>query len=203
MEGISHEALSLAGHLKLNKLIVLFDDNHITIDGPTELAVSDDQVRAFHRPWLERHAGGRADPKAVAEAIAAARKSDKPSMIACRTTIGFGAPKKAGTAAAHGSPLGKEEIAGRPREARLKYPPFEIPLDILNAWRDVGKRGQGAFADGPSAMPARPTRRSSTAPSRARCRKPLPAPSTTSRTPSPRRRRSSRPGSPRSASSKP
>ncbi len=147
MEGISHEALSIAGHLKLNKLIVLFDDNHITIDGPTELAVSDDQVARFiAHGWNATRVDGH-DPKAVAAAIAAAQKSDKPSMIACRTTIGFGAPKKAGTAAAHGSPLGKEEIAGAREKLGWKYPPFEIPLDILNAWREVGKRGQGAFAD--------------------------------------------------------
>jgi transketolase len=147
MEGISHEAISLAGHLKLNKLIVLFDDNHISIDGPTELAVSDDQVARFiAHGWNATRVDGH-DPTAVAEAIAAAKKSDKPSMIACRTTIGFGAPKKAGTAAAHGSPLGKEEIAGAREKLGWKYPPFEIPLDILNAWREVGKRSQGAFAD--------------------------------------------------------
>jgi transketolase len=147
MEGISHEAISLAGHLKLNKLIVLFDDNHISIDGPTDLAVSDDQVARFiAHGWNATRVDGH-DPKAVAAAIAAAQKSDKPSMIACRTTIGFGAPKKAGTASAHGSPLGKEEIAGAREKLGWKYPPFEIPLDILNAWRDVGKRGQGAFAD--------------------------------------------------------
>jgi transketolase len=147
MEGISHEAMSLAGHLKLNKLIVLFDDNHISIDGPTELAVSDDQVARFiAHGWNATRVDGH-DPKAVAEAIAAAKKSDKPSMIACRTTIGYGAPKKAGTASAHGSPLGKEEIAAAREKLGWNYPPFEIPLDILNAWREVGKRGQSAFAD--------------------------------------------------------
>jgi transketolase len=147
MEGISHEALSLAGHLKLNKLILLFDDNHISIDGPTDLTVSDDQVARFiAHGWNATRVDGH-DPEAVAKAIAAARKSDKPSMIACRTTIGYGAPKKGGTAAVHGSPLGKEEIAAAREKLGWKYPPFEIPLDILNAWRNVGKRGQGAFAE--------------------------------------------------------
>jgi transketolase len=147
MEGISHEAISLAGHLKLNKLIVLFDDNHISIDGSTDLTVSDDQVARFiAHGWNATRVDGH-DPEAVAKAIAAAKKSDKPSMIACRTIIGFGAPKKQGTAATHGSPLGKEEIAGAREKLGWNHPPFEIPLDILNAWRDVGKRGQGAFKD--------------------------------------------------------
>ena len=147
MEGISHEALSLAGHLKLNKLIVLFDDNHISIDGPTDLAVSDDQVARFiAHGWNATRVDGH-DPQAVAAAIAAAKKSDKPSMIACRTIIGYGAPKKQGTAATHGSPLGKDEIAGAREQLGWKYPPFEIPLDILNAWRAVGKQSQGACAE--------------------------------------------------------
>jgi len=147
MEGISHEATSLAGHLKLNKLIVLFDDNHISIDGPTELAVSDDQLARFaSHGWAVTRVDGF-DQKAVAEALTAAKKSDRPSLIACRTMIGYGAPKKAGTAAAHGSPLGKEEIAGAREKLGWPYPPFEIPLDILNAWREAGRRSQGAFAD--------------------------------------------------------
>jgi transketolase len=147
MEGLSHEAISLAGHLKLNKLIVLFDDNRISIDGPTDLTVSDDQLARFAaQGWAVNRVDGH-DPKAIAAAIAAAKKSDKPSMIACRTIIGYGAPKKEGTAATHGSPLGKEEIAGAREKLGWSYPPFEVPLDILNAWRDVGKRGQGAFAE--------------------------------------------------------
>jgi transketolase len=145
MEGISHEALSLAGHLKLNKLILLFDDNHVTIDGPTELTVNDDQVKRFEaHGWNATRVDGH-DPKAVEAAIAAAQKSDKPSMIACRTIIGFGAPKKEGTAATHGSPLGKEEIAGAREKLGWPYPPFEIPAPILDAWRKVGRRGRPEF----------------------------------------------------------
>jgi transketolase len=147
MEGLSHEAISLAGHLKLNKLIVLFDDNRISIDGPTDLTVSDDQLARFKASgWNVAQIDGH-DPKAIADAIATAKKSDKPSMIACRTVIGYGAPKKQGTAATHGSPLGKEEIAGAREKLGWSYPPFEVPLDILNAWRQIGARGQSAFAD--------------------------------------------------------
>src|SRR5262249_39435558 len=116
MEGISQEAISLAGHLRLRKLIVLYDDNQISIDGPTSLAVSDDQPARFRASgWSTWSVDGH-DPEAVAQAIEAARKSDRPSLIACRTIIGYGAPKKAGTAATHGAALGAEEIAG----ARVK-----------------------------------------------------------------------------------
>jgi transketolase len=112
MEGISHEAISLAGHLRLSKLIVLFDDNHISIDGPTSLAVSDDQIARFRAcGWVAEAVDGH-DPDAVAAALERAQGSDRPSLIACRTVIGYGAPKKAGTAATHGAPLGAEEVAG-------------------------------------------------------------------------------------------
>ena len=112
MEGISQEAIALAGHLKLNRLIVLFDDNGISIDGPLSLADSVDQVRRFEASgWNASHIDGH-DPQAIAAAIAAAQKSDKPTMIACKTTIGFGAPTKAGTSGSHGSPLGADEIKG-------------------------------------------------------------------------------------------
>jgi transketolase len=145
MEGISHEAISLAGHLRLNRLIVLFDDNRISIDGPTDLAVSDDQIARFQASgWATQRVDGH-DPKAIEQAIAAAKKSDKPSLIACRTTIGFGAPKKQGTAAAHGSPLGKEEIAGAREKLGWPHAPFQIPADILDAWRKIGERGRGDF----------------------------------------------------------
>jgi transketolase len=145
MEGISHEAISLAGHLKLNRLIVLFDDNHVSIDGPTDLAVSDDQLLRFEaHGWATQRVDGH-DPEAIEQAIAAAQKSDKPSMIACRTIIGFGAPKKQGTAAVHGSALGKEEIAGAREKLGWPYPPFEIPDQILNAWRKIGERSHGDF----------------------------------------------------------
>jgi transketolase len=147
MEGISHEAISLAGHLKLNRLIVLFDDNHISIDGPTSLAVSDDQVARFRASGWAAEAVDGQDPAAVAAAIERAQASDRPNLIACRTTIGYGAPTKAGTAAAHGAPLGKEEVAG----ARLKLgwtaEPFVVPPEILSTWRRFGARGAALRAE--------------------------------------------------------
>ncbi|RVA70907.1 transketolase family protein, partial [Mesorhizobium sp. M7A.F.Ca.CA.001.11.2.1] len=112
MEGVSQEAIALAGHLKLNKLIVFWDNNNISIDGPVSLADNTDQVARFQASgWNASHIDGT-DPEAIAYAIEAARHSDKPTMIACKTTIGFGAPTKAGTNKAHGSPLGADEIAG-------------------------------------------------------------------------------------------
>ncbi len=141
MEGISHEAISLAGHLRLNKLIVFFDDNGITIDGPTSLSVSDDQVARFRAAgWAAMRVDGH-DPDAVAGAIAAARTSDRPSLIACRTTIAYGAPTKAGTAAAHGAALGAKEIEGARAKLGWPYPAFEVPAPILEAWRAAGRRG--------------------------------------------------------------
>ena len=112
MEGISHEAISLAGHLKLSKLIVLFDDNDISIDGPTDMAVSDDQLKRFEASGWETSRVDGHDHDAIAGAIETARKSDKPSLIACKTVIGYGAPNKEGTASTHGAPLGDDEIAG-------------------------------------------------------------------------------------------
>ncbi|MGA8077516.1 MAG: 1-deoxy-D-xylulose-5-phosphate synthase N-terminal domain-containing protein, partial [Xanthobacteraceae bacterium] len=142
MEGISQEAIALAGHLKLNKLIVLYDDNHISIDGPTSLSDSVDQVERFRSAgWTASRIDGH-DPEAIAAAIEAAQKSSSPSMIACRTTIGFGAPNKGGTAKTHGSPLGAEEIAATREKLGWPYPPFEIPSDILQAWRAAGGRGR-------------------------------------------------------------
>ncbi len=142
MEGISQEAIALAGHLKLNKLIVLFDDNGISIDGPLSLADSVDQVARFKAAgWASEPIDGH-DPEAIAAAIARAQKSDRPTMIACRTTIAFGAPTKAGTAKSHGSPLGAEEIAGTRAKLGWDAPPFEIPADILGAWRSAGGRGK-------------------------------------------------------------
>ncbi len=141
MEGISHEALSLAGHLRLNKLIVFYDDNAISIDGPTELAVSDDQVLRFRaHGWAAERIDGH-DTDAIAAAIERAQKSDRPSLIACRTIIAFGAPTKAGTAAAHGNPLGQAEIAGARERLGWSSPPFVIPEDIAAAWREAGARG--------------------------------------------------------------
>src|SRR5256714_6567546 len=130
MEGISHEAIALAGHLKLNKLIMLFDDNGISIDGPLSLADSVDQVKRFEAAgWNASRIDGH-DPQAIAIAIANAKKSDRPTMIACRTTIGFGAPTKAGTAGSHCSPLGAEGIKGAREKLRWSYAPFEGPPGV-------------------------------------------------------------------------
>src|SRR5262245_21488069 len=145
MEGISHEAISLAGHLRLNKLIVLFDDNHISIDGPTSLAVTDDQVARFRAVGWAAEAVDGHDPEAVAAALTRAQSPDRPSLIACRTVIGYGAPHKAGTAAAHGSPLGAEEIAGAREKLGWSYPPFVVPDSILAAWRAIGQRGKPSY----------------------------------------------------------
>jgi transketolase len=147
MEGISHEAMSLAGHLKLNKLIVLWDDNSISIDGATRLAVSDDQVARFAaHGWATERIDGH-DTDAITAAIERAHGHDRPSLIACRTVIAFGAPTKAGTAAAHGSPLGADEIKGARERLGWEYPPFVIPDDVRAWWRDVGARGARTRAE--------------------------------------------------------
>ncbi|MBC8242211.1 MAG: transketolase, partial [Alphaproteobacteria bacterium] len=147
MEGISHEAASLAGHLSLGKLIVLFDDNQITIDGATDLSVGDDQCARFAAyGWEVSRVDGH-DGEALAEAIASARQSDRPTLIAARTEIGHGAPTKAGTSGAHGSPLGDEEIAGARKSMHWPYPAFEVPDHIMDAWRAVGARGAAVSAD--------------------------------------------------------
>ncbi|HVY42784.1 MAG TPA: transketolase [Hyphomicrobiaceae bacterium] len=143
MEGISHEAISLAGHLGLGKLIVLYDNNSISIDGPTALAVNDDQVARFKAcGWHAVNVDGH-DVEAVAKAIETARKqSDRPWLIACKTIIGYGAPKKQGTASTHGEPLGAEEIKGAREKLGWSSPPFEVPGPVLEAWRSVGARGK-------------------------------------------------------------
>ena len=146
MEGISHEAIDLAGHLKLNKLIVLFDDNSISIDGSTSLSTSIDQVKRFEASgWNACRVDGH-DPAQVEAAIAKAKQSDKPSLIACKTIIGFGAPNKQGSEKTHGSPLGKDEIAAARVQLNWPYPPFVVPDQILAAWRTAGERGKGAHA---------------------------------------------------------
>ena len=142
MEGVSHEAASLAGHLGLNKLIVFYDDNSISIDGPTELSFSDDPLLRFRGyGWAAERIDGH-DHAAVAEAIRRAQNSDRPNLIACHTTIAFGAPTKAGTAAAHGSPLGAAEIAGARQRLGWSEPPFVIPEDIRAEWRAAGGRSE-------------------------------------------------------------
>jgi transketolase len=144
MEGISQEAIALAGHLKLKKLIVLFDDNGISIDGSLALADSVDQVQRFEAAgWAAMRIDGH-DPAAIAAALEAAKASDRPSLIACRTTIGFGAPTKAGTEKSHGSPLGAEEIAGAREKLGWTAPAFEIPASMLDEWRAAGARGKPA-----------------------------------------------------------
>lgn len=147
MEGISHEAISMAGHLALNKLIVLWDDNNISIDGTLDMACSDDQAKRFEASgWNTIKVDGH-DMDAISSAIAKAKQSDKPTMIACKTIIGFGAPNKQGTSATHGAPLGEEEI-GLAREALgWTSPAFEIPDDILSSWRAVGSKGSKARTD--------------------------------------------------------
>ncbi len=141
MEGISHEAIDLAGHLRLNKLIVLFDDNSISIDGPTSLATSTDQLARFAAAgWDSCYIDGH-DPEAIATAIERAQQSDRPSLIACRTVIGYGAPNKQGSAATHGAPLGDEEIAAARERLGWEHPPFEIPTELLDRWRSCGLRG--------------------------------------------------------------
>ena len=142
MEGISQEAIALAGHLKLNKLIVLFDDNGISIDGPLKLADSVDQVRRFEAAgWSAERIDGH-DPVAIAAALKAAKNSDRPSLIACKTIIGFGAPTKAGTEKVHGSALGADEVAAAREKLGWTAPAFEIPAAILERWREAGARGR-------------------------------------------------------------
>ncbi len=146
MEGISQEAISLAGHLRLGKLIVLWDDNAISIDGGTELSTSEDQLQRFAAAGWDSVAVDGHDPEAVAAALARARETELPSLIACRTVIAFGAPSKAGSAAAHGSALGAAEIAGARERLGWREPPFVIPGDVAEWWHAVGARGGGASA---------------------------------------------------------
>ncbi len=138
MEGISHEAISLAGHLKLSRLIVLYDDNEITIDGALSLSETGDALKRFEAAgWDAVRIDGH-DAGAIEKAIAAAQVSSKPSLIACRTTIGYGSPNKGGTSASHGSALGESEIALTRKELGWPHAPFEIPTDVLDAWRVAG-----------------------------------------------------------------
>jgi transketolase len=146
MEGVSQEAIALAGHLRLHKLIVLFDDNGITIDGKLSLSDSVDQVKRFEAAgWAAARIDGH-DPEAIAAAIEQAKTSDRPSLIACRTVIGYGAPAKAGTEKCHGSPLGAGEIAGAREKLGWSHAAFDIPGDVREHWRSAGLRGQAAHA---------------------------------------------------------
>ena len=145
MEGVGQEAITLAGHLGLGRLIVLFDDNGISIDGPTSLSTSEDHKKRFAAAGWHVQAVDGHDAEAVTRAIRKARNvTDKPSLIACKTVIGYGAPTKAGTAATHGSPLGKDEIAGARAKLGWNHEPFDIPEAVFSAWRKIGARGKSA-----------------------------------------------------------
>ena len=146
-EGVSHEACSLAGHLKLSRLIVLWDDNHISIDGSTDLSFTDDTPGRFRAyGWDVQSVDGH-DPEAVAKAIEAAQKTGTPSLIACRTIIGKGAPNKQNTHGCHGSPLGLDEVKATRENLGWTHEPFVIPTDVTDAWKAAGTRAQGAYKD--------------------------------------------------------
>ncbi|MET3592488.1 transketolase [Mesorhizobium shonense] len=158
-EGISHEAIDLAGHLKLSRLIVLWDDNAISIDGPTSLSTSMDQPTRFKAAgWLVQSVDGD-DMEAVAAAIETARRSDRPSLIACRTVIGKGAPNLGGSEKTHGAPLGDAEVAATRQNIGWAYAPFEVPDDILSAWREIAERGRAARRAWEQRLAASPQRK--------------------------------------------
>ena len=141
MEGVSHEAMSLAGHLKLKNLVVFFDNNKISIDGSTALAVSDNYKKRFESyGWNFQEVNGH-NEKQISKAIKKTLKSKKPSLISCKTIIGYGSPNKSGKASSHGAALGDEEVALVRKKLKWKYKPFEIPKEILSEWRKIGKRG--------------------------------------------------------------
>ena len=141
MEGISHEALSLAGHLKLKNLIMLFDNNSISIDGPTSLAVSDNYKKRFNSyGWDFIEIDGH-NEKQIIKALKKAQKAKRPTTISCKTTIGYGSPNKSGTASAHGSPLGKNEIVLVRKKLKWNYEPFKVPEKILEEWKKIGNKG--------------------------------------------------------------
>ncbi len=141
MEGISHEAMSLAGHMKLKNLIVFFDNNKISIDGSTSLSVSDNYKKRFEGyGWNFLEINGH-NEKQISKAITKASKANKPTVISCKTIIGFGSPNKSGKASSHGSPLGDEEIALVRKKLKWNNEPFDIPYDIINAWRKIGEKG--------------------------------------------------------------
>ena len=141
MEGISHETLSLAGHLKLKNLIMLFDNNSISIDGPTSLAVSDNFKKRFESYGWDYILIDGHNEKQIFKALKKVQKAKKPTVISCKTSIGFGSPNKSGKKSAHGSPLGKEEVALVRKKLKWNHPPFEIPKKILDEWRKIGSKG--------------------------------------------------------------
>ncbi|ACM03303.1 transketolase [Cereibacter sphaeroides] len=158
MEGISHEAIDMAGHLGLGRLIVLWDDNRITIDGDTDISTSTDQKARFAASgWHVLACDGHA-PEEIAAAIEAARRDPRPSMIACRTVIGYGAPNKQGGHDVHGAPLGAAEIAAARERLGWDHPPFEIPADLYEAWGRIAARGAEARAAWETRLQASPLR---------------------------------------------
>jgi len=159
MEGVSQEAIALAGHWKLNKLIVLYDDNGISIDGPLSIADSVDQVKRFKSAGWQAELIDGQDQQAIAAAITRAQKSNKPSMIACKTTIGYGAPTRAGTAKAHGEALGADELKGAKEKLGISLEPFSVPPDVLKSWREVGARGASAREEWEARFAALPARK--------------------------------------------
>lgn len=157
MEGISQEAISFAGHQKLSNLIVLFDDNGITIDGRTSLSTSENHIERFKAcQWDTLSINGH-DPHAIEHALARAYKNDRPTMIACQTVIGYGAPGKEGTEKAHGSPLGAEAIAKAREAFKWSNEPFYVPEDILHAWRHIGTRHLEAYDGWVKMLAQKPT----------------------------------------------
>ena len=199
MEGVSQEAIGIAGHLKLKKLIVFWDNNGISIDGQIPvLADNIDQVARFQSAgWNSVHIDGH-DPKAILDAIHAAQNSDRPTMIACKTTIGFGLPTHAGTNKAHSDAQGAAEVAGARKNLNWPYDPFVIPDDILAAWRAVGAKGKAKNEEWRAR--ARQARRPSSGPSSsgasgAICPRTSIRSSTPIRRSSPRKSRRSRPAS--------
>ncbi len=166
MEGVSQEAIAMAGVWKLNKMIVLYDDNGISIDGPTSIADAVDQVKRFKSAgWAAELIDGH-DQKAIAAAITRAQKSNKPTLIACKTTIGYGPPNRPGPAKAPGEALGAEELKGAKEKLGISLEPFSVPEDVLKAWREAGSRGaaerkawEGRFAELGNRKPAEFERR--------------------------------------------
>ena len=142
MEGVSHESMSLAGHLKLKNLIVFFDNNKISIDGSTSLSVSDNYKKRFESyGWNFLEVNGH-NEKQISKAISKASKSNKPTIISCKTIIGFGSPNKSGKASSHGSPLGDDEISLVRKKLKWNNKPFETPQEILNEWKKIGDKGE-------------------------------------------------------------